>query len=173
MLAVQYVEMKIPEYRIDERTVGCAEWKDCVASGACLPRPGDECDYRRATISWPSAAEYCAAHGGVLPTWAQWMRMARGDGRNVYLGADEPCNEPYRAKSEARGCARRTVMGGIVVVENPNLGEWTSDKECHHEKEVPLAVSLSGKDLGWFELSLPGAEFRCVELQATGGEAGR
>jgi len=89
----------LDEYLIDHHEVTVADYRACVAAGACEPPVWEWvkrfCNWRRTDredhpincVTWYHARDYCAWVGKRLPTEAEWEKTARGtDGRKYPWG---------------------------------------------------------------------------------------
>jgi len=80
----------VDAFEIDRYEVTTAQYRECVAAGACAVAPLVSGDTRYIRDPWPlvnvtwfEASSYCAYRGKRLPTEAEWEKAARGtDGRN-------------------------------------------------------------------------------------------
>jgi|HubBroStandDraft_6_1064221.scaffolds.fasta_scaffold199251_1 sulfatase modifying factor 1 len=82
-------------YAIDRDEVSVADYRACVAAGACELDPliaGDDRYIRDAwplvDVTWDESQRYCRWRGGRLPTEAEWERAARGDDRRRWPWGD-------------------------------------------------------------------------------------
>lgn len=89
---------------IDKTEVTAAQYRGCVAAGACSAPDtsspwctyGDasKLDYPINCVDWNQAAVFCGWVGRRLPTDAEWEKAARGtDGRTYPWGEQEPTGE--------------------------------------------------------------------------------
>ncbi|MBL0215700.1 MAG: formylglycine-generating enzyme family protein [Myxococcales bacterium] len=103
-------------YAIDRDEVSVADYRRCVDSGACTLDAlvaGDERyirgEWPMVNVTWEEAQSFCTAHGGRLPTEAEWERAAVGD----IPGADWPWGELEQPKDFNHGQPRAIAMREI------------------------------------------------------------
>ncbi|TPV97045.1 MAG: formylglycine-generating enzyme family protein [Myxococcales bacterium FL481] len=100
-------------YYIDVYEVTNADYRGCVAAGACAPAGPRYAGFDRDQlpvqgISWFDADRYCQAAGKRLPTEAQWEKAARGTEGATYPWGNQPatCERAVFADRSGRGCGR-------------------------------------------------------------------
>jgi formylglycine-generating enzyme len=78
-------DVYLDAFAIDRLEVSVADYRACVAAGACKLDPlvaGDERyirdEWPMVNATWDEARELCRWRGGRLPTEAEWERAARG-----------------------------------------------------------------------------------------------
>jgi formylglycine-generating enzyme required for sulfatase activity len=142
---------------IDKYEVTNAQYRACVAAGAC--HPATECDWGQPTydavdkgnypvvcVNWQDAQNYCTWVGARLPTEAQWERAARGDDGRLYPWGhefdparlnfcDKNCEFANAAADADDGYVRTAPVGSYPAGVSPygvhdlagNVWEWTAD----------------------------------------------
>lgn len=173
--------LPIEPFRIDFAAVTCAEWRECVVAGACLPdgveawedkdpeAPGwplGWCVYGAANVSQSQADAFCRWRGGELPSWAQWQHAMRGN-RSTTRVEPEECRtprDPHRHHDhpyDRPECELVSSYGVSFILKNWNFVERTRDRWCGNPEKF-LAVSTLPLELGKFSTSDGDVEFRCV-----------
>jgi sulfatase modifying factor 1 len=92
----------VSAFRIDRDEVSVADYRGCVAAGACdsdALTAGDERyitdDGPMVNVRWNEAQTFCRWRGGRLPTEAEWERAARGDGSGDWPWGATPRPEDF------------------------------------------------------------------------------
>lgn len=87
----------LPAFYVDRTEVTVDEYRGCVRSGRCDPRPLLDSDPRLlqpqlpvTRVSWLDAQAYCHWVGGELPSELQWERAARGTAARIFPWGDAP-----------------------------------------------------------------------------------
>lgn len=87
----------LPAFHIDRIEVTVGDYRRCVRTGRCDPRPLLDGDPRFGDpklpvtrASWFDAQTYCRWVGGDLPTEQQWERAARGTAARIFPWGDAP-----------------------------------------------------------------------------------
>lgn len=153
--------VRLSAFAIDRHEVTWAQFAACVDAGICEKVYVDRCyvwtparrfeigaDLDASMISaerpvvcvtWAQAETYCEAHGGTLPTEAQWERTARGSRRSLYAWGNTP---PSCEHAHFDGCGKTTrPVGTLAAGDSPegvadlagNAWEWVGD--WYHAKE--------------------------------------
>ena len=126
-------KVSLSEFWIDRHELTVARYLACVGSGTCTSAKDDEfCTVRESNRELPincvdraQATTYCEWVGGVLPTYAQWEKAARGtDARPYPWGWSEP------------NCAVASVKDG----DGPSIASMG----CHHRGAAPVAGFAAG-----------------------------
>jgi formylglycine-generating enzyme len=85
----------VDAFAIDRTETTLAQYRRCIAAGACPLDPmvaGDERylrdDLPMVNVTWSEAQQYCRWAGGRLPTEAEWERAARGDDARAWPWGD-------------------------------------------------------------------------------------
>ena len=123
-------------YAIDRDEVTVADYRACIAAGACELDPLITGDLRYVADAWPlvnvtwfEAQDFCRWRGGRLPTEAEWERAARGDdGRRWPWGnADRPddFNHGRERTSVMRELDRGTNGFPFAFLGDPDASDGT------------------------------------------------
>lgn len=147
--------VRLPAFAIDRHEVTWARYAACVDAGICdkiilascyvwtadrkfvvgpaLSRSMIEANKPVVCVNWSQAETFCEAHGGTLPTEAQWERTARGPRRSLYAWGNTP---PSCAHAQFDGCGQSTREVGTlpqgdsaegVADLGGNVWEWIAD----------------------------------------------
>ncbi len=111
----------LPAFDIDRFEVTVADYRHCVAVGACDAGPilqGDQRHHRDernpvVNVTWNEAIDFCGWRGKRLPTEAEWEKAARGtDGRRWPWGNQDRADGSNHGKMDAAVLRRsRAAMG--------------------------------------------------------------
>lgn len=134
---------------VDRTEVNVAEYRACVAKGACArtPKTSASCTFDLgdpqlpiSCVHWADAETYCRSVGKRLPSEVEWEYAARGNLGTVYpWGGGISCNFAVTLKSERTGqsCSLGhpdrvgARLGGAsmfgVLDMSGNVEEWTAD----------------------------------------------
>lgn len=98
------VTVNVPEFYIDVQETSVAEYRQCVAAGACQ-RPFDYlrthyCNYDAPgrdnypvnCVNWNNANNYCQWRGGRLAFEVEWEKAARAGTKTPYYWGHTPAN---------------------------------------------------------------------------------
>ncbi|MBM4280758.1 MAG: formylglycine-generating enzyme family protein [Deltaproteobacteria bacterium] len=102
----------VSTFLLDRTEVTVADWRACVAEGACRKEAGPlyaDFDAPRQPIhgvSWFDAVAFCTARGKRLPTEAEWEKAARGTDGRMFPWGDEPatCARAVYRNEAGRSC---------------------------------------------------------------------
>ena len=146
--------VNVPAFLIDSHEVTVAEYRACVASGACSEPLSNQlnqyCNYGHADrddhpvncLDWDQAVAYCEAHDGRLPSEPEWEKAARAGTASRYpWGQQVSCEQaildpvsPAASNREPDGCyhdstwpvgSRAANALGLFDMSG-NAGEWTA-----------------------------------------------
>ncbi len=108
-------EVYVDSFFLDRTEVSVADYRKCVAAGACgldALVAGDEryiaAGWPIVNVTWFEARSYCGWKGGRLPTEAEWEHAARGA-----EGSTWPWGNAPRAKDWNHGQPRNPTMRAI------------------------------------------------------------
>ena len=147
--------VRVSAFAIDRHEVTWAQYAACVDAGVCdkvmLSRcyvwnsarafergkpldPGMVAAQKPVVcVTWSQAETFCEAHGGTLPSEAQWERTARGSRRSRYAWGNTP---PTCEHAQFDGCGGVTnAVGTMPAGDSPegvadlagNAWEWAGD----------------------------------------------
>lgn len=147
--------VKLRAFAIDRHEVTWARYAECVDAGICQKIGLSHCyvwtpEHRFeigpslapgmveggkpvVCMTWAQAETFCEAHGGSLPTEAQWERTARGHRRSLYAWGNAP---PSCERAQYDGCGPVTGEVGARPAGNSpegvadlagNVWEWVGD----------------------------------------------
>lgn len=121
--------VSLRSFAIDRREVTAAQYRECVASGACSASPllaGDEAhlapELPMVNVTWQDAADYCRWRGKRLPTENEWEKAARGtDGRRWPWGNQTRRDGANVGKAEDAGLTRSAAAAQRLRYAVPEL----------------------------------------------------
>lgn len=178
--SIRQAVVVIPSFKIDRRTVGCAQWRACVAAGACTEEKQTDCLDDLVLKRHSQAAELCRWRGGRLPTYVEWQRAVRGKSGKVSAfgpghDLDRSC-EPGRPVRRFYNTCELTSEDNVITY-TADGEEWTLDIPCTDKKRgrqyalrvTPITRTGRLDRYGVYlvnqaaaDAETPGYQFRCV-----------
>ena len=121
--------VSLRSFAIDRHEVTTAEYRECVAGGACSAAPllaGDETHLApplpMVNVTWQDAADYCRWRGKRLPTEDEWEKAARGtDGRRWPWGNQNRRDGANVGRAEDPGLTRSVTAAQRSRYPLPNF----------------------------------------------------
>ena len=117
-------------FAIDRDEVSVADYRACIAAGACSLDPmiaGDERyiadGWPIVNVTWDEAQTFCRWHGGRLPTEAEWERAARGDDSRRWPWGGTERNADFNHGKERTAAMREIDRVAWLGVPTPFLGD--------------------------------------------------
>lgn len=149
------IAVRLPAFLIDRYEVTVADYRRCVAAGACSPPKTHQrnryCNYDAVgrddhpvnCVDWPQAVAYCTWADGRLPTEAEWEKAARAGSKGPYpwgdsVGCEQAILDPVSPAPSPRepdGCftdrswpvgSRAPNAWGLHDAHG-NIGEWVAN----------------------------------------------
>jgi formylglycine-generating enzyme required for sulfatase activity len=163
--------VKLDAYYIDKYEVTNAQYKACVAAGACQP-PQEVFSFIRSDyytnaqfdnypviyVTWQDANQFCSWRGGRLPSEAEWEKAARGNiDQRVYpwgntapscalanFNPGEHCKrDPNAVGSYPEGAS----LFGVMDMSG-NVSEWVADWFLFNYYQSSPAENPTGPNSG-------------------------
>jgi formylglycine-generating enzyme len=146
----------LPAFDIDRLEVTVADYRRCVAAGACDAGPilqGDQRYHRDernplVDVNWNEAGDYCGWRRKRLPTEAEWEKAARGtDGRRWPWGNTDRADGSNHGKMDA-GALRRSRA---ALRWRPGFRRFEADFELAPDDSDGATYAVPPGTLRWSE----------------------
>jgi len=126
-----------------------AQYKACVAAGACAPGPGNDdggSDHPIVNVDWHEATAFCRWAGGRLPTAVEWEYAAKGGRSRIYPWGDSPptatfancgngCGDRFAGTAPVGSFPSGDTVHGLKDMAG-NVWEWTASDYGSQHKEA-------------------------------------
>ncbi|HTE53566.1 MAG TPA: formylglycine-generating enzyme family protein [Kofleriaceae bacterium] len=146
----------LPAFDIDRFEVTVADYRRCVATGACDAGPilqGDQRHHRDernpvVNVTWNEAGDYCGWRGKRLPSEAEWEKAARGtDGRRWPWGNQDRPDGSNHGRMDS-GVLRRSRA---IMNWRPGYVRFEADFEMAPDESDGAAYAVPPATLRWSE----------------------
>jgi len=159
-------------FYIDKYEVTNILYKDCVDRGVCAA-PKELSSFTHASyygnsgynnypviyVDWAMAKTYCEWRGALLPTEAQWEKVARGaDARTYPWGEDIDCSKANYYDGNKDCVGDTTAVGSYESGKSPysvydmagNVWEWVADWHSKTYYQNSPSSNPPGSDFGTY-----------------------